>query len=90
MTNPELFDVFERESRPLHLAWEVGRTNLTGLGKSSKNPAVRAMAERAMALQKAWIGEQLSHTRSEMEAATSKAQQLEAQLNGGTKAHARR
>ena len=82
VTDPERAEVYKREAQPIHLPWESGNRNLTGMGRLAKNPQVRAIASRAEEIQMLWLTEQLSYTKSELEQKATEAQRLEAALNG--------
>jgi hypothetical protein len=90
ITDPERFEVYRREAKPLQLPWTIGSRNLTGMGRLAKNPEVRAIVGRAENILRVWVTEELKFTKSELEQHATEAQRLEAALNGGEKAHARR
>jgi hypothetical protein len=90
IVDPERAEVYRREAKPLSLPWQLGARNLTGMGRLSKNPEVRSVVAQAEAILRLWITEELKYTKTELQQHASEAQRLEAALNGGEKAHARR
>jgi hypothetical protein len=90
IVDPERAEVYRREAKPLQLPWTIGAKNLTGMGRLTKNPEVRAIVGRAEEILRVWITEELKFTKSELEQHATEAQRLEAAVNGGEKAHARR
>jgi hypothetical protein len=90
IVDPEKAEVYKREAKPLQLPWTIGARNLTGMGRLSKNPEVRAIVGRAEEILREWLTEELKYTKAELEQHATEAQKLEAALNGGEKAHARR
>ena len=90
ITDPERFEVYRREAKPLSLPWQLGARNLTGIGRLAKNPEVRSVVNRAENILRVWVTEELKYTKAELEQHATEAQRLEAALNGGEKTHARR
>jgi hypothetical protein len=90
IVDPEKAEVFRREAKPLSLPWQLGSRNLTGMGRLAKNPEVRAVVGRAETILRDWLTEELKYTKAELEQHVNEAQKLEAALNSGEKAHARR
>jgi hypothetical protein len=67
ITDPERFEVYRREAKPLTLPWQLGARNLTGMGRLAKNPEVRSVVNRAENILRVWVTEELKYTKAELE-----------------------
>jgi hypothetical protein len=80
ITDPERAEVYRPEAKPLQLPWTLGARNLTGMGRLSRNPEVRAVVGRAENILRVWLTEELKFTETELDRSAENVQQLERAL----------
>jgi hypothetical protein len=80
VVDPERAEFYRREAKPLNLPWQIGKRNLTKMGRITKHPEVHAAVVKAEEVLRGWMAEELKARKAARDRNEREAKELETAL----------
>ena len=81
VVDPERAEFYKREAKPLNLPWQIGKRNLTAMGRMAKHhPEVHAAVVKAEEVLRGWMAEELKARKAARDRNEREAKELETAL----------